>query len=116
MRNRARAVLFTTAALLSAMLAWAWQNRPPAAESVQTAAATVQDIYNSVTFSGTVEAADATALCPQTNAVVAAVHTAVGETVEQGEVLCTLALVLLVAVIRLAPLFAEMVRYMFPAA
>lgn len=30
--------------------------------------------------------------------------------------LCTLALVLLVAVIRLAPLFAEMVRYMFPAA
>ena len=35
------------------MLAWAWQNRPPAAESVQTAAATVQDIYNSVTFSGT---------------------------------------------------------------
>ena len=91
MRNRARAVLFTTAALLSAMLAWAWQNRPPAAESVQTAAATVQDIYNSVTFSGTVEAADATALCPQTNAVVAAVHTAVGETVEQGEVLCTLA-------------------------
>lgn len=30
--------------------------------------------------------------------------------------LYTLALVLLVAVIRLAPLFAEMVRYMFPAA
>lgn len=30
--------------------------------------------------------------------------------------LCTLALALLVAAIRLAPVFAEMVRYMFPAA
>lgn len=30
--------------------------------------------------------------------------------------LCTLALALLVAVVRLAPVFAEMVRYMFPAA
>lgn len=30
--------------------------------------------------------------------------------------LCTLALVCVVAVVRLAPLFAEMVRYMFPAA
>ena len=50
----------------------------------------MQDIYNSVTISGTVEAADSTALCPAENAVVAAVYASVGDTVEQGEVLCTL--------------------------
>ena len=91
MEKKARAVLVSTAVILAAMLLISWESRPPAPEQVQVGTASVQDIYNSVTISGTVEAADSTALCPAENAVVAAVYASVGDTVEQGEVLCTLA-------------------------
>lgn len=91
MEKQARTVLVSTAVILAALLLWSWQNRPPEAEQVQVGTASVQDIYNSVTITGTVEAADSTALCPAENAVVAAVYASVGDTVEQGEVLCTLA-------------------------
>lgn len=90
MEKRIRAVLLTTAAVLTAMLLWSWQNRPPEAMQVHTAAAETQDIYNSVTIFGTVEAAESTALCPEKNAVVNAVYAEVGDTVQQGELLCTL--------------------------
>ena len=90
MEKKARAVLVSTAVILAAMLLISWESRPPAPGQVQVGRASVQDIYNSVTISGTVEAADSTALCPAENAVVAAVYASVGDTVEQGEVLCTL--------------------------
>ena len=91
MEKQARMVLLATSVILVALLFWSWKNRPPEAEQVQAGTASVQDIYNSVTISGTVEAADSTALCPAQNAVVAAVYASVGDMVEQGEVLCTLA-------------------------
>ena len=91
MEKKARAVLVSTAVILAAMLLVSWESRPPAPGQVQVGTASVQDIYNSVTISGTVEAADSTALCPAENAVVTAVYASVGDTVEQGEVLCTLA-------------------------
>ena len=90
MEKRARIVLIGTAVLLSAMLIWSWRSRPPEAVPVQLGAAAMQDIYNSVTISGTVEAADSTALCPQTSGTVAAVYVSAGDEVEQGDVLCTL--------------------------
>lgn len=90
MEKHARAVLASTAVILTAMLFWFWGNQPPAAEPVTVGWSSVQDIYNSVTIAGTVEAAESTALCPIGNAVVAAVYASVGDTVEQGDVLCTL--------------------------
>lgn len=84
MEKKARAVLVSTAVILAAMLLVSWQSRPPEPGQVQVGTASVQDIYNSVTISGTVEAADSTALCPAENAVVAAVYASVGDTVEQG--------------------------------
>ena len=90
MEKRARIVLIGTAVLLSAMLIWSWRSRPPEAVPVQLGAAAMQDIYNSVTISGTVEAADSTALCPQMSGTVAAVYVSAGDEVEQGDVLCTL--------------------------
>ena len=90
MEKKARAVLVSTAVILAAMLVVSWKNRPPEPEQVQVGTASVQDIYNSVTISGTVEAAESTALCPVQNAVVARVYAAVGDRVEQGDVLCTL--------------------------
>ena len=90
MEKQIRAVLLTTAALLTAMLLWSWQHRPPEAVQVRTAAAETQDIYNSVTIFGTVEAAESTALCPEKNARVNTVYAEVGDTVQQGELLCTL--------------------------
>ena len=73
MEKQARTVLVSTAVILAALLLWSWQNRSPEAKQVQVGTASVQDIYNSVTITGTVEAADSTALCPAENAVVAAV-------------------------------------------
>lgn len=90
MEKQARMVLLSTAVILTALLLWSWKNRPLEAEQVQAGSASVQDIYNSVTISGIVEAADSTALCPVQNAVVARVYASVGDRVEQGDVLCTL--------------------------
>ena len=84
MEKQARMVLLSTSVILAALLFWSWKNCPPEAEQVQAGTASVQDIYNSVTISGTVEAADSTALCPAQNAVVAAVYASVGDMVEQG--------------------------------
>ena len=72
MEKQARMVLLSTSVILAALLFWSWKNRPPEAEQVQAGTASVQDIYNSVTISGTVEAADSTALCPAQTAVVLA--------------------------------------------
>ena len=58
MEKQARMVLLSTSVILAALLFWSWKNRPPEAEQVQAGTASVQDIYNSVTISGTVEAAD----------------------------------------------------------
>ena len=90
MEKQARAILVSTAVILAVMLFGSWQSRPPEAEQVRAGKAAAQDIYNSVTITGTVEAVDSTALCPLENAAVAAVYASVGDTVEQGEVLCTL--------------------------
>ena len=72
MENKIRTVLLTTAVL------------------VRTAAAETQDIYNSVTIFGTVESAESTAVCPAKNGVVSAVYAATGDTVQKGDILCTL--------------------------
>lgn len=90
MEKQARTVLLTTAALLAVMLGWSLKNRAPEAVQVRAGTASVQDIYNSVSVPGSVEAAQSTAVCPAENAVVTGVYAAVGDYVEQGEVLCTL--------------------------
>lgn len=90
MERRARAVLLATAVLLSEMLWWAWSNRPPEAVLVQTAQAGLQNIYNSVTAPGIIEATDSIAVCPVKSASVQAVYAPVGSTVEKGDLLCTL--------------------------
>lgn len=90
MEKRARWVLAGTAVILLALLLWHSGRQGEMPVPVQTAAVTVRDIYNSVTMSGEVEAADATALCPAKDAVVSGVYASVGDTVEQGDVLCTL--------------------------
>ena len=90
MENKIRAVLLTTAGVLTAMLFWSWKHRPPEAVLVRTAAAETQDVYNSVTIFGTVESAESTAVCPAKNGVVSAVYAATGDTVQKGDILCTL--------------------------
>ncbi len=91
MEKRARAVLFGTAVLLAGMLLWAWMNRPPEAQKVRIASAAIQDIYNGISVTGTVEAEDSTSVSPRKNAVVSAVYAKVGDTVQEGDVVCTLA-------------------------
>ena len=90
MEKKVRAVLLTTAGVLTAMLFWSWQHRPPETVSVNITTAKTQDIYNSVTIFGTIESAESTAVCPVQNAVVSAVYAAAGDTVRQGDILCTL--------------------------
>lgn len=90
MVKQARWVLAITAVLLMGMLWWHNSMRNSAPVQVQTSAVTVRDIYNSVTMSGEIEAADTTALCPAADAVVSAVYVSVGDTVEQGDILCAL--------------------------
>lgn len=89
MEKRARWVLAVTAVLLGGML-WLHSSRQVEPVQVQTRAVTVRDIFNSVTVSGQIEAANSTVLSPSVNAVVGAVYASVGDTVEQGDVLCTL--------------------------
>ncbi len=91
MEKRARMVLLFTAVLLSGMLVWVWARRPPEAVKVKAAKASVQDIYNSVTAPGIVEAADSTAVCPLETASVAGVCVSEGDIVEKGDLLCVLA-------------------------
>ena len=90
MEKKIRAVLLTTAGVLTAMLFWSWKHRPPEAFLVRTAVAETQDIYNSVTIFGTVESAESTAICPAKNGVVSAAYAATGDTVQKGDILCTL--------------------------
>ncbi|MFR0942121.1 MAG: hypothetical protein ACLSF2_07110 [Butyricicoccus sp.] len=63
MENKIRAVLLTTAGVLTAMLFWSWKHRPPEAVLVRTAATETQDIYNSDDFRYG-ESAESTAVCP----------------------------------------------------
>ena len=90
MEKWARFVLGGTAVVLSAFLLWAWSVRPPAPVPVRTGLAVEEDIYNSVTVPGVIEAADSTAVCPAKTAEVAQVYVSAGEQVRQGQVLCTL--------------------------
>lgn len=80
-----------TAVILTAMFGAAWRNRAPEAVQVQTARAAQQDIYNSVTVQGTIEAVSGAAVCPQASAAVTAVYASVGDTVQEGDILCSLA-------------------------
>ena len=73
------------------MFGAAWLNRAPEAVQVQTARAAQQDIYNSVTVQGTIEAVSSAAVCPQASAAVTAVYASVGDTVQEGDILCSLA-------------------------
>ena len=90
MEKKARMVLSATAVVLCALTFWSWRQHAPETVAVRTGLATVQDIYNSITVSGTIEAADSTVVVPATDAVVTAVYTSVGENVDQGTILCTL--------------------------
>ncbi len=88
MEKRARIVLAVTAVILCGMLFWMWLHRPPEAVKIKTGKASVQDIYNSVTAPGTVEAVDSTAVCPSETAIVAETYVTVGDRVETGDLLC----------------------------
>lgn len=90
MEKQAKAVLFTTAALLTVMLWWSWRNRPPEPVQVSVGYATIQDIYNSVTVPGTIEAAESTSVIPAEDAVVDQVLVRIGDKVKRGDILCTL--------------------------
>lgn len=91
MENKIRAVLLTTAGVLTAMLFWSWKHRPPEAGfGTHSGPPKRRDIYNSVTIFGTVESAESTAVCPAKNGVVSAVYAATGDTVQKGDILCTL--------------------------
>lgn len=90
MEKQARIVLAMTAVVLSVMLGVACFFRAPKPAAVQTAVASAQDIYNSITVQGIVEAADSVAVCPYENAVITAVYAAVGYSVEAGDILCSL--------------------------
>lgn len=90
MEKKARMVLGATAIVLCILTFWSWRQRTRAPLNVQTGVATVQDIYNSIIVSGTIEAADSTVVAPAADAVVATVYASVGETVAQGDVLCTM--------------------------
>lgn len=90
MEKHARLTLTATAVLLTIMLVWAAGRQEPKPVSVRAATAAVQDIYNSISVPGTVEAAESTAVCPAENGMVSAVYVAVGDTVQKGEVLCAL--------------------------
>ena len=57
---------------------------------VRTAAVETQDIYNSVTIFGTVESAEIQRFVRRKNGVVSAVYVATGNTVQKGDILCTL--------------------------
>ena len=72
------------------MFGAAWRMRAPAAVPVRTVQASRQDIFNSVTVQGTVEAERGAAICPKGNAVVTAVYAAPGDTVQEGDILCSL--------------------------
>lgn len=90
MEKWARFVLGSTAVVLSALLLWAWRIRPPVPVPVRVGLAVEEDIYNSVTVPGVIEAADSTAVCPAKTAEVTQVCVSAGEQVRQGQVLCTL--------------------------
>ncbi len=90
MEKRVRIVLTVTVLLLCGMLIYFLMQRPPEPVQVQTAAAAVQDIYNSVTAPGTIEAADSTSVCPLETSIVAERYVEAGDVVEEGSILCTL--------------------------
>ncbi len=90
MEKRARIVLYLTAILLSVMLIFSIMDRGPEAVKIKTANATVQDIYNSVTAPGTIEAAESTSICPLETAEVTETCVTEGDVVEAGDVLCIL--------------------------
>lgn len=90
MEKKARVVLSATAIILCILAFWSWQQRTPTPVAVRTAVATEQDIYNSITVSGKIEAADSTVVAPAADAVVTAAFASVGENVEQGDILCVM--------------------------
>lgn len=91
MEKKARMVLGATAIILCILTVWSLRQRTPAPVAVRTGVATAQDIYNSITVSGRIEAADSTVVTPAADGVVTTVYASVGETVEEGSILCTMA-------------------------
>lgn len=90
MEKKARVVLSATAIILCILAFWSWQQRTPTPVAVRTAVATEQDIYNSITVSGKIEAADSTVVEPAADAVVTTAYASIGESVEQGDILCVM--------------------------
>lgn len=90
MVKKARMVLVATVIILCILTFWSWRQRTPVPVMVQTGVATAHDIYNSITVPGRIEAADSTVVTPAADAIVTKVYASVGETVEQGTVLCTM--------------------------
>lgn len=84
MEKQARMVLAGTAVVLSCMLVWAWSARVPEPVKVETAQAVSQDIYNSISVPGTVEAAESVAISPTRTAEVSEVFVQLGATVKSG--------------------------------
>lgn len=90
MVKKARMVLVATVIILCILTFWSWRQRTPVPVMVRTGVATAHDIYNSITVPGRIEAADSTVVTPAADAIVTKVYASVGETVEQGTVLCTM--------------------------
>lgn len=90
MVKKARMVLVATVIILCILTFWSWRQRTPVSVMVRTGVATAHDIYNSITVPGRIEAADSTVVTPAADAIVTEVYASVGETVEQGTVLCTM--------------------------
>ena len=90
MEKRVRAILVTTAVILAVMFGIAYQDRDPDPIKVETATARAQNIYNSITAQGSVQAAKSVAVSPYENAVVTAVYAKEGDKVEAGDIMCTL--------------------------
>mgnify|MGYP001623000221 FL=1 len=90
MVKKARMVLVATVIILCILTFWSWRQRTPVPVMVRTGVATAHDIYNSITVPGRIEAAESTVVTPAADAIVTKVYASVGETVEQGTVLCTM--------------------------
>lgn len=91
MEKRVRMVLVATALVLTGVLLWSLAARPPEAVPVQLCAAQSQNIYNSISVSGTVRARQSTAIAPAQAGVVREAFVRVGDAVQQGQALFTYA-------------------------
>lgn len=91
MERKARWVCLISAVILCVFAAVFALSGQEKAVSVHTAAAKTQDIYNSVTVFGAVVPSRTVSLVPESSCTVTGIFVREGDTVTEGQVLCTLA-------------------------